>query len=47
MDTGSLPADHLDLGPLEAKVLELLWGHARPLTVREVTFHSPSSLTRR
>jgi predicted transcriptional regulator len=41
MGIGPLPADHLDLGPLEAKVLELLWGHARPLTVREVHLSFP------
>jgi predicted transcriptional regulator len=30
------PGGRSGLGPLEAKVLELLWGHDRPLTVRHV-----------
>jgi predicted transcriptional regulator len=32
----SLLAGRLELGPLESKVLELLWDSARALTVREV-----------
>jgi predicted transcriptional regulator len=39
--TESLPAGRLELGPLELKILELLWNHARPLTVREVHLSFP------
>lgn len=34
--TAPLPAGRLGLGPLESKVLGLLWGQERPVTVRDV-----------
>jgi predicted transcriptional regulator len=39
--TDTLPTGRSGLGPLETKVLDLLWGQGRPMTVRNVQLAFP------